>query len=60
MGFRTRGGRGGLVGGNVKFLRGKRPVEMGVWPLSEDGTPATWSQATEVAVLVSGDPLRVL
>lgn len=54
------GPEGGLAGGKVKLLRGKRPMEMGAGPLRGGGAPAAWFHVDEEVVLVSGDPLRAL
>lgn len=54
------GPEGGVAGGKVMLLRGKRPEEVGAWPLEEVVLPQHGPHADEEAVHVSDDPLRAL
>lgn len=44
----------------MMLLRGKRPEEVGVWPLEKAVLPQHGPHADEEAVHVSDDPLRAL
>lgn len=52
------GPEGGVAGGKVMLLRGKRPEEVGAWPLEEVVLLQYCPHADEEAVHVSDDLLR--